>query len=121
MTPMSQHQNIVAATPGSDSIGIAEPEILHLDPDVATLFAEVDAILCAALSPYRCPPAPPAIGCALVAPRLAGLSCGVLLRGGSAPARPIRAVQRGPPRSADNRRANMTTPCERQVVTAHQT
>ena len=91
------HQNVVAAPSGSDALGIAEPEILYLDPDLATLFDEVDAILCAALNPRHCSPAPPAIGCALAGPRSAGRSCRVLLRPRSAPARPARATERGPP------------------------
>jgi hypothetical protein len=36
-----------------DSVGVLEPEILYLDPDTVALIAEVDAILCAALTPTR--------------------------------------------------------------------
>jgi hypothetical protein len=91
------HINTMAAPVNSDPIGSAEPEILYLDPDIAALFAEVDAILCAALSPARCPPAPPATGCALTRPRSAGRSCGVTVRPRSGPVHPVRAVQRSPP------------------------
>lgn len=94
---MMTHINTVAAPANSDTIGSAELEILYLDPDIAALFAEVDAILCEALNPARCPPAPPAIGCALPRPRSAGRSWGAPVRPRSAPVRPVRAVQRSPP------------------------
>jgi hypothetical protein len=112
------HQNVVAAPPDSDAFGIAEPEILVLDPldaEVATLFAEVDAILCAALNPHRCSPAPPAIGCALAGPRSSGWSCGVLLGPRHAPARPARATERGPP-SCKPTRDPTRRRCRRQVM-----
>ncbi len=58
-----------AALPAaSDTIGGLEFEILDLDPDVAALIAEVDAILCAALTPARRPPTPPVTGCTFVRP-----------------------------------------------------
>jgi hypothetical protein len=68
-----------------------------LDQDVIELFADVDAILCAALRPRRHPPAPPATGCVFARPRLVGRSSG-----GCAHPRPARnhqrrATQRGPP------------------------
>lgn len=91
-------RHIVTAAPAtSDTIDSPESEILYLDPDVAPLIAEVDAILCAALTPARQPPAPPATGCAVIEPRLAGRSRGALFRPRSGPVRPVRAVQRGPP------------------------
>ena len=79
------------------TIGGLEFEILALDPDVAALIAEVDAILCAALTPARRPPAPPTTGCALVEPRPAGRTWGALVRPRPGPVQPVRAVQRGPP------------------------
>jgi hypothetical protein len=92
------HINTMAAPANSPTIGSAEPEVLYLeDPDVAELFAEVDAILCEALNPARCPPAPPATGCALMKSRSAGRSRGALARPRSAPVHPVRAVQRSPP------------------------
>jgi hypothetical protein len=91
-------RHIATAAPAtSDTIDSPDSEILYLDPDVAKLIAEVDAILCAALAPVRQPPAPPATGCAVIEPRLAGRSCGALLRPQSGPVQPVRAVQRGPP------------------------
>jgi hypothetical protein len=91
-------RHIVTAAPAtSDTIDCPESEILYLDPDVAALIAEVDAILCAALSPARAQPAPPATGCAIIEPRSAGRSRGALFRPWSGPVQPVRAVQRGPP------------------------
>jgi hypothetical protein len=99
------HINTVAAPASSDVIGsVVEPEILSLDPDVAALFAEVDAILCAALGPARYPPAPPATGCALPRPRSAGRSWSVLVRPQAGPVHPVRAVQRSPPTPPNNPR-----------------
>jgi hypothetical protein len=92
MTPIN---TVAPAT--NDTIGSPETEILYLDPDTAALIAEVDAILCAALTPARRPPAPPATGCALVEPRSAGRSSGALVRPRRGPVQPVRAVQRGPP------------------------
>jgi hypothetical protein len=94
---MITHINTVATPANSDTIGSAELEILCLDPDIAALFAEVDAILCEALNPACRPPAPPATGCALARPRSAGRSWGALVRPRSAPVHPARAVQRSPP------------------------
>jgi hypothetical protein len=71
---MMTHLDTVAAPATSGTIGIPEPEILHLDPDTAVLIAEVDVILCAALNAARCPPAPPVTGCPLIRPRSAGRS-----------------------------------------------
>jgi hypothetical protein len=88
---------VTAALATSGTIDSPESEILYLDPDVAALIFEVDAILCAALTPTRQPPAPPATGCAVIEPRLAGRSSGALVRPRSGPVQPVRAVQRGPP------------------------
>ncbi|BBY21537.1 hypothetical protein MSTO_17420 [Mycobacterium stomatepiae] len=93
------HINTVAAPTNNATSDTAEP-VLHLDPDVAALFAEIDAILCAALEPARRPPAPPATGCALLEPRSAGWSWGVLVRPQAGPVHPVRAVQRSPPTHA---------------------
>ena len=63
---------------GSDTIGNLELEMLGLDPDIAALIAKVDAILCAALTPARRPPAPPVAGSDLGAwADRPVLSCGV--------------------------------------------
>ena len=94
---MTTQLGTVAAPTTSDTIGTVKPEILHLDPDTAALIAEVDAILSAALTPARRPPAPPATGCALVGPRSAGRSCGALVRPRRGPVHHVWAVQRGPP------------------------
>jgi hypothetical protein len=90
------HINIVAA-PMNDALDDTAESVRYLDPDIAALFAEVDAILCAALQPARRPSAPPATGCALMNPRLAGRSWGVLVRPRPGPVHPVRAVQRSPP------------------------
>jgi hypothetical protein len=94
---MMTHLGTVAAATTSDTTGWAEPEMLYLDPDTAALFAEVDAILCAALTPARRPPAPPATRCALVGPRPTGRSSGALVGPRRGPVQHVRAVQRGPP------------------------
>lgn len=110
----------VAAPTTSGTIGTVEPEILYLDPDIAALIAEVDAILCAALTPTRQPPAPPATGCAVIEPRLAGRSSGALVRPRSGPAQPVRAVQRGPP-NREQPASKIIDRRERQVVASQQT
>jgi hypothetical protein len=92
---MSHTDTVAPAT--SDTSDSPESEILYLDPDVAALIAEIDEILCAALTPDRQPPAPPATGSAGLEPRLAGRSSGALVRARSGPVQPVRAVQRGPP------------------------
>jgi hypothetical protein len=94
---MMTHLDTVAASATSDTAASPEPEILYLDPDTAALFAEVDAILCAAPAFARQPPAPPVTGCALVRPRSAGRPCGYRMRPRRAPTQPVRAVERGPP------------------------
>ena len=115
---MMTHLDTVAAPASSVAIVSVEPEFLYLDPDVAALFAEVDAILYAALAPARRPPAPPA-GCALVGSRLAGRSCGALVGPRRGPVHPVWAVQRGPP-TRNSPRPRSTTPRERQVVASQQ-
>jgi hypothetical protein len=107
---MITHLDTVAAPASSVAIVSVEPDFLYLDPDVAALFAEVDAILCAA---------PPA-GCALVGSRSAGRSCGALVGPRRGPVQPVWAVQRGPP-TRDSPRPRSTTPCERQVMASQQT
>lgn len=87
-----------AAVPAASGI-IGSPafEILDLDPDVAELMAEVDAILSAALTPARRPSAPPLAGSDIARPnRLDGPAmrrCAPR----PAPVHHVRAGQRGPP------------------------
>jgi hypothetical protein len=87
-----------AAVPAANgTIGILEFEILDLDPDVAALIAEVDAILCAALTSARRPSAPPVAGSDIAR---AGRLDGPAVRRSAprpAPVHPVRAAQRGPP------------------------
>jgi len=64
----------------------AELDLDALDPEVAELMAEVEAILCAAVAVDRRRPAPPVSAPMPLTPR----------RG---PAYPVRAVQRSPPAS----------------------
>lgn len=83
------------------SSGIADELALAASEpaEVAALFAEIDAILAAAAWAPPCrPPAPPATGCALLGPRCAGRTWGAAASHWRGPARPVRAVQRGPPR-----------------------
>jgi hypothetical protein len=67
---MNTHLDTSVAPATSEAIDSPDQQALHLldDPDVAALFAEVDALLCAALTPVRCSPAPPVTGCALLGP-----------------------------------------------------
>jgi hypothetical protein len=87
-----------AAVPvASGAIGGLEFEILALDPDVAALIAEVDAILCAALTRARRPPRLPVTGSGFSIP---GRLDGPAVRRSAprcAPVHPVRAAQRGPP------------------------
>jgi hypothetical protein len=87
-----------AAVPAaSETIGSPELEILDLDPDVAALMAEVDAILCAALTTARRPPAQPVAGSDSSRP---GGRDGPAIRRPAprpAPVHPVRTGQRGPP------------------------
>jgi hypothetical protein len=87
-----------AAVPAaSGTIGSLEFELLDLDPDVAALIAEVDAILYAALTSARRPSAPPVTGSDIARP---GRLDGPAVRSSAprpAPVPPVRAVQRGPP------------------------
>lgn len=93
MTP----QEIMAAPLGDRTLDSAWQHVVCLDPDIAALFAEVDAILCAALAPAPRPPAPPATGRALTGPRSAGRSWPTPTRCRPAPVRAVRATQRSPP------------------------
>jgi hypothetical protein len=71
-----------------------------LAPEVAGLFAEVDAILriaAARLIPRCRPPAPPATGRALLGPRSAGRAWQGCARPGQFPLCRVRATQRSPP------------------------
>lgn len=117
---MTTQLGAVVAPASSDTIGSPESDVLYLDPDIAALFAAVDAILCAALTPNRCPPAPPVTRCALNRGRSAGRSCGALVRPRRAAVHPVRAVQRGPP-SRRTAATNGRNPSERQVMASQQT
>jgi hypothetical protein len=114
------HLDTVVA-PASEAIDRPDQQALHLldDPEVAALIAEVDAILCAALTPVRCSPAPPVTGCALLGPRSAGRSCGALVPAWEGPAHRVRAVQRGPPTDNNPRPRSTTTPGS-QVMASQQ-
>jgi hypothetical protein len=112
------HLGTVAPATG-DSVGVLEPEILYLDPDIAALIAEVDAILCASLTPTRRPPVPPVTGWALMRP---GRLVGPALRRsalGRRPAQPVRAVQRSPP-TPPQPPTNGQQSSERQVMASQQ-
>ena len=81
----------------SGTVGDLEFEILDLDPDVAALIAEVDAILCAAQTLARRPPAPPGTGSDFSRP---GRPNGPAVRWSAptrAPAQSVHPVQRSPP------------------------
>lgn len=107
---MNTHLDTLVASATSEAIDSPDQQALHLldDPDVAALFAEIDALVCAALTPVRCSPAPPVTGCALLGPRSAGRSCGALVRARDGPVHRVRAVQRGPP--TDNNRDRAQRP-----------
>jgi hypothetical protein len=104
---MNTHLDTLVASATNEAIDSPDQQALHL-LDVAALFAEVDALLCAALTPVRCSPAPPVTGCALLGPRSARRSCGALVRARDGPVRRVRAVQRGPP--TDNNRDRAQRP-----------
>lgn len=87
----------LAEPTASENAGGAQPEIRCLDCDTASLFAEVEAILRAASPSAHQPPARPVTGCALMRPRSASRSYGATVRPRLAPARHVRALQRGPP------------------------
>jgi hypothetical protein len=110
-----------AAEPAaSGTIGNLDFEILDLDPDVAALIAEVEVILCAALTPACRSPAPPVTGSDFSMP---GRLNGPAVRRSTprrAPVRPVRAAQRSPP-TREQPRPRSTTPCERQVMASQQT
>ncbi|WP_155764499.1 hypothetical protein [Mycobacterium intracellulare] len=99
---VTTHCGTGTAAPGTDTEGSPDRQtglLLADDPEVATLIAEVDAILCAAsVTLLRRPPAPPVVGCALLGPRSPGRSWEVRAQPWRAPASNVRAVQRSPPR-----------------------
>ncbi len=117
---MMTHLDTVAPPASGDTIVSVEPEFMYLDPDVAAMIAEVDAILHAALASARRPPAPPATACALVGPRPAARSCGARVRPRRGPVHPVRAVQRGPP-TRQRPATKVHIPRERQVMASQQT
>src|SRR5436305_12610719 len=92
-----------AAPADSDSPADRTRDELRAVPEEIALFAEVDAILCAAerVRWIRRPPAPPVAGCALSGPRSAGRSWRKWVGRWHAPLHPVRAVQRSPPGQAD--------------------
>jgi hypothetical protein len=94
---MTTHIDTVGAPGRRDPIDETPWGLLCLDPDVEALFAEVDAILCAALVPHRWLPVPPATGSDLAGPPSAGRSRGAPCRPWGAPVHPVRAVPRSPP------------------------
>lgn len=95
---MTTRQDLMAEPTTENAIRGIEWEIWFLDPDVAALIAEVDAIECAALKGHRRQPAPPpATGLGLLRPRPVGRSCVARIRHWRAPAHHVRAVQRSPP------------------------
>jgi hypothetical protein len=86
----------VAPTPVSSDM--SDQALRLLDQDVIDLFAEIDAILCAALRPRRLRAGPPATGwCAFSRPRLAGRASGGCAHPRRARIHQRRATQRGPP------------------------
>lgn len=91
------HLNTLTAPATSDTTGSPGPAILCVDRDVAALFAEVEAILCAASASAQAPPTPPVTGCAFIRPRSAGVFHRAPARSRRAPARHMRATQRSPP------------------------
>jgi hypothetical protein len=102
-----------AAEPAaSGTIGSLDFEILDLDPNVAALIGEVEAILCAALTPARRPPAPPVTGSQFSIP--GRLDNPAVRRSAPrrAPVHPVRAAQRGPP-AREEPPTKVNDPCER--------
>jgi hypothetical protein len=53
---MNTHLDTLVASATSEAIDSPDQQAFHLldDPDVAALFAEIDALVCAALTPVRC-------------------------------------------------------------------
>jgi hypothetical protein len=89
------HTHVAPTAVSSD---VSDLALRLLDQDVIQLFADVDAILCAALRPRRRPPAPPATGCAFLRPRLVGRASSGCAHPRPAPIHQCRATQRSPPR-----------------------
>ena len=109
------------ATPANETIDVAEPTVLYLDPDIAALFAEVDAILRRALDPALRPPAAPATGCPPQKLRsTSGPAWGELVRSRATPFRSVWAVQRSPP-DRTTRDHDQHNHCGRQVMASQQT
>lgn len=94
---MMTYINTLAAPVTDDPDTGIEAEFWYLSPDVLELIAEVDAILCAALQPHRCPPTPPATRCTLGKHRPADRSSIDPDRRRPGLTRRVRAVGRGPP------------------------
>jgi hypothetical protein len=88
------HTDVAPTAVSSD---MSELALRLLDQDVIDLFADVDAILCAALRPRRRHPGPPATGCAFSRPRWPGRAPGGCAHPRRARIHQRRATQRGPP------------------------
>ena len=112
------HLGTVAPAPG-DSVGVLEPEILYLDPETAALIAEVDTILCAALTPTRRPPVPPVARMGPHEARSTGLNCAALVRS-RAKASATRAPGATRPSDPTATPSNGQQSSERQVMASEQ-
>lgn len=87
--------NAVMAT--VEIAGTLKSEALYLDPDVAALIADVDAILCVAQSAARRPSVRSVTGLAFAGRTSAGRLCGAPVPHRRGPVQPVLAVQRSPP------------------------
>lgn len=103
-----RHYTVAAPAPQTPDEATGQRSTLLLDdPSVIVLFAEVDAILCAAARhPSRRLPAPPAAGCALRGPRPSGRTSTTTERTWTAPVGDVQAVQRSPPAMRGERNAD---------------
>lgn len=112
---MTRCSTVASPAPGT-AIQDQQAPLLLDDPPVATLIAEVDAILCAAAEALlRRPPAPPVVGCALLGPRSPGRSWQIPARPRTGPVRDVFAVERGPPQPIPDGTVNATIQ-ERRVM-----
>lgn len=89
---MTRCSTVASPAPGT-AIQDQQAPLLLDDLPVATLIAEVDAILCAAAEALlRRPPAPPVVRCALLGPRSPGRSWQIPARPRTGPVRDVFAV-----------------------------
>lgn len=103
---MTQDSMAAPALPSTgEPVQLLVESVVADDPSlVVELFAEVDAILCAAAAALCRPPAPPVIGCALREPRCAGRCYHPLSpRPRSGPVRRVDPMQRSPPQLCGTR------------------